>query len=183
MRLASRRLMAVLIGIPVATLVAIWSNDIHHLFWTDIQMDLSGSVPRSDWRHGPLYWVWVGFAYALMLSGVLVLAQFLRQAAHFFRAQMIIFLIAVATPLGSNVIYLAGLTPWSHLDLTPTAFAVSGLAMALGCSGSTFSTSCRSRATPPSTVCRTPYLCSIRETISSTSTQRANGSSVAGRTR
>jgi len=65
-------------------------------------------------------------------KGCCPVAQFLLQAAHFFRAQVIIFLTAITIPVISNVIYLTGLSPWPHLKLTPTAFAVSGLVMALG---------------------------------------------------
>ena len=128
----TKRFLMLLAVVPVATLASAWSNDIHQLFWTDMRMDLSGAVPTVEYIHGPLYWVWVAFAYVGLLVGTLYLLQFSLRAPRTFRKQVLVLLIGVAAPWLGNVLYVFHLTPWPHLDTTPMGFVITGLAISWG---------------------------------------------------
>ncbi len=128
----TRDFLILLAIIPVATLGLVWSNDAHHLFWTDMRWNLSGALPKAEYIHGPLYWVWIAFAYVVILVATICLSQRLTRTPSLFRWQVIVMLIGVAAPWLGNVMYLFQLTPWPYLDTTSFGFVITGLVMAYG---------------------------------------------------
>jgi len=134
-RFVTRRFLAVLIIVPVLTIAMVWTNSIHYLYWTEIRWDMGTAIPVAEYIRGPMFWVWMLFAYGMVLIGTLILLYFLHSASGIFRRQNATLILAVTAPWIGNILYLLHLTPWPNLDTTALGFVVTGLAMSWGVVG------------------------------------------------
>jgi PAS domain S-box-containing protein len=131
-RWLTRRSMILLTIVPLLTLLLVWTNDVHGLIWSDIRQDTSGSFSVLDLSYGAWWWVHTAYSYLLVLLGTVLLLQSLIRSPHLYRGQAGALVIgALATWVG-NALYISGLSPFPHLDLTPFASTLTGLAMAWG---------------------------------------------------
>ena len=92
----------------------------------------TGSFLRAE--PGPWYFFIAGYTYLLGLLGSIPILQLVRDDARPFRGQSAALLVGTAVPWISSIGYLLGYTPVSGLDLTPVAFAASGIAYLLALS-------------------------------------------------
>ncbi|HEX7588106.1 MAG TPA: histidine kinase N-terminal 7TM domain-containing protein, partial [Anaerolineae bacterium] len=129
-RWLTRRKLAALAVLPSITLLMVWTNDWHHLFWTQIASSSFDSVSLFVPIHGAWFWVHTAYSYALILGGSVLILQNLARAPRLYRGQGVILFISVLAPWVGNAIYLSGLSPFPYLDLTPIAFTVTGVALA-----------------------------------------------------
>lgn len=113
--------------IPIFNLVAVFTNDFHHLFWSDVALVQAPYGIEDHYTHGPLFWVGAAYIYSLILIGSVFLARSLLTGSSSYRPQVVIMLLAVVIPWIANLIYLFDLTPWPWLDLTSVAFSLSGM--------------------------------------------------------
>jgi len=123
--------LATLAIVPVAIIALAWTNERHHLIWTDIAAyQPSGKV--LDLGHGPLFYFGALYAYGLIAVASVMLLS--RSGSHrrFYRRQALIVFVAIVTPWVANVLYLLGL-PKTGFDTTTIAFAVTATAISLGC--------------------------------------------------
>jgi two-component system cell cycle sensor histidine kinase/response regulator CckA len=128
------RLSSLLAVEPAVIFVLAWFNDTHHLLWNSIVLSAPpamGTVLHVDSSFGPLFWVWSACQYALLLVGSIVLIRSLLRSAPAYRGQTLTLLMAMVLPWTANFLFLIGITPVTHVDLTPLAFAVSGIALFL----------------------------------------------------
>jgi len=131
-RLGARNL-ALLTIMPVATLLLVWTNDSHHLFWADVTLEYLDAHYILYLKEGVSFWLWLSYSYILLLYGMFAMIRASIHSTRLYRRQtVIIILLGSLAPLGGNVLYLARLTPVPHLDLTPFAFAITCLACAWG---------------------------------------------------
>ena len=118
--------------VPLITLLLVWTNDIHGLIWRNIRLDTGGSFSVLDLSHGTVFWGYATFSYLLLLLGTFLLLQALIRSPYLYRGQAGALLIGALTPWLGNALYLSGLSPFPHLDLTPFAFTLTGLAISWG---------------------------------------------------
>lgn len=128
----NRRLLALLCIHPVVTLVLVWTNPWHHLFRQRVWLDVSGPMPILGFKMGPAFWVHTVYSYLLLLFAAYLLVLTHVQALRVYRRQTLALLIAVLGPWAANVATLSGMAPLTYLDITPLAFAVSGVAVGFG---------------------------------------------------
>ena len=128
----TRRRAIGLFYIPLATLALAWTNERHGLIWSAVGWDTDHGFAVLQVRYGAWFWVHTAYSYGIILSGTIVLARALLHAPHLYRGQRTSLLIGAGAPWVANIVYLAGLNPFAHLDLTPFAFTVTGLALARG---------------------------------------------------
>ena len=128
----TRRNVALLTIEPLVTLLLVWTNDVHGLIWSNIRLDTSGLFSVMDFTRGAWYWINVGYSYLLLLLGTLVLIRALIRSPSLYRGQASALLIGALAPWVGNALYVSGLSPFPHLDLTPFAFTLSCLAVAWG---------------------------------------------------
>lgn len=120
--------------IPVITMLMVITNSYHNLHYLSTSLNTSGPFPLLMLETGPWYTVHTVFFYALMALGMFLLARHFRQFDKFYRKQTIIILAGAFIPWITNLIYLLGLRPHSHIDLTPYAFIITALVIAFGLS-------------------------------------------------
>jgi PAS domain S-box-containing protein len=128
----TRRNLCWLALIPLITLLLVWSNDIHGLIWSEIAMDTSGPTPLLALTHGVWFWVYIAFSYIVLLTGTLLFAHSLIYFPRHYRGQTIALLIGIFAPWVGNYLYLSGLSPFPHTDLTLLGFIITGPALAWG---------------------------------------------------
>jgi len=131
-RWLTRRNLALLAIVPLITLLLVWTNEIHGLIWSEVIIDTSGPFPMLDLSYGALFWIHTAYSYLLLLLGTLLLIQILIRLPRLYRGQAVALLIGSLAPWVGNALYISGLSPFPHLDLTPFAFTLSGLAVAWG---------------------------------------------------
>ncbi len=125
-----RGVVSLLASGPPAILAVVWTNDFHSLFWTGISVERTRGFSVLALPTGAGFWLCAGYNHLLVLLGtVLILESFLR-SHRLFRKQAGIILLGALVPWVGNAIFIFGLSPVSHLDLTPFAFAVTCLSCA-----------------------------------------------------
>ncbi|MCK4783511.1 MAG: PAS domain S-box protein, partial [Desulfobacteraceae bacterium] len=131
-RWLTRRNLFLLAIVPFLTLVLAWTNGIDGLMWHGRHLETSGPFIIIAKTYGPWFWIHTSYLYLLILSGAFFLLQRLFRPPHLYRRQSIAILICVIVPLAWNVLYVFNLAPIYRVDLTPSAFVISGLAIAWG---------------------------------------------------
>ncbi|WP_297426662.1 histidine kinase N-terminal 7TM domain-containing protein [Clostridium sp.] len=112
--------------VPVITLIMNYTNDFHHLFYTNLYMNNNGIFPIVEIIKGPFYWVNIAYTYALMLIGLIIFIFSYFRAVPIVRKQIMLLIIAWIIPWISDIIYMLKLIPF-NLDLCPIAFSFSGI--------------------------------------------------------
>ncbi len=121
-----------LLLIPSITLALVWTSSLHNLIWQGRHLETSGPFIVIVKTYGPWFWVHTVFSYSLVLLGTLFLIRRLFRPPRLYRSQSIALLVSAVTPLVWNVLYVFHFFPTYRIDLTPSAFTISGLAIALG---------------------------------------------------
>ncbi|MBP7687695.1 MAG: PAS domain S-box protein [Thermoflexales bacterium] len=121
-----RRTLLALSIIPALTLLALFTDSFHGLFYG------SQRTPGLIYSGGPAFWINIGYAYILDIIGLLVLLRAFRPSPLVQRRQIGLVLIGALVPFVSSLISFTGLSPLKDLDLTPLAFTVTGLFFAAG---------------------------------------------------
>ncbi len=131
-RWLNRRTLILLAVEPLVVELLVWTNDLHHMFWTKIRLVPGEFFTGWDISHGPAFWLHALYAYILLLLSTILLIQALLRSPQIYRGQVSTLLLGIFAPWISNIISLAGLSPFPHIDLTPLALALSGVALAWG---------------------------------------------------
>lgn len=117
---------------PLITIALVWSNNWHHLMWSNERLVISGPFTVTAKTYGLFFWMAVVYNYTLVILGVIILIRSLFTSTVLHRRQSVPLIIAVSLPFVWNVIYVFDLVPLPHKDLTPAMFAISGVAIAVG---------------------------------------------------
>jgi signal transduction histidine kinase len=128
----SRRMILLLSIIPLITICLVWTNRWHGLMWDDVRLGQSGPFLVVFKTYGTWFWVFMAYAYGLLLGGALLLLRRVFQRPHLYRNQSIAIVTACLLPIVWNVLYVFRLLPLPQSDLTPSAFTLSALAIAIG---------------------------------------------------
>lgn len=126
----SRRLIAALAVEPLLVLLLAWTNDVHGLFRTSVELVQRGDYMLLVVELGPAFWAHTAYAYLLLVLGSVVLLRSIGRTRGLYRHQAATLLVGVSAPWIANALYLSGRSPLPDLDLTPMGFAISGAALA-----------------------------------------------------
>lgn len=122
----SRRTIAALFIIPSLTILLNATNEWHRLYYRSVGVDRSGPIPLFAIEPGPWYWVQVVYSLLATVAGTWLIAWMWQQTPRVYRSQLSIIMAGACFPLGVNVLYLVGIRPLGHIDLTPLALALTG---------------------------------------------------------
>jgi signal transduction histidine kinase/PAS domain-containing protein len=126
----TRRLWLLASVVPVTTIVLIFTNDAHQLLWQRVTLALQAPFPLLAIDHGPWFWVHTAVSYLFMALGTLLLLNHFIEAWQFYRRQGVAILLGACFPWLFSILYVLGLGPVPHLDLTPFAFTLSAVTFA-----------------------------------------------------
>ena len=111
---------------PVLTLILLWTDGWHGLFFGGIR------TTSTILNGGPWFWLHVVYSYSILLWMVVLIAREFIKATNLFRMQTGTLLAGLLLPMISNVISLSGLSPFKDLDITPFSFILTGLVLNYG---------------------------------------------------
>ncbi|MFB6180191.1 MAG: histidine kinase N-terminal 7TM domain-containing protein [Halorientalis sp.] len=121
----TRTSVALLLVEPIFINVAVWAPPSR-----DLVLDFAGRDPGAFYgytiRMGPLFLAHTVYSYVLLTATAVMLVGFALNSEFLYQRQIAVFLVAVFAPWVGNALYLFG--P-ANVDLTPVAFAITGLAL------------------------------------------------------
>ncbi len=119
------RMIAIILLIPTLTLIAVLTNELHHLIWIDI-VPINGVPNGYLFLHGPLYWIGIGFDYICGIAAVLLIISDMRQSTKKIRTQSRWLLFSSIFPFAASLVYDLGFTPIPGFEILPIGFSISG---------------------------------------------------------
>ncbi|MFC7203676.1 histidine kinase N-terminal 7TM domain-containing protein [Haloferax namakaokahaiae] len=127
----SRERVALLLTEPVVWFLLCISNPMHGLVWTGTEFTptLLASVTALDFGIG--YAVHILYAYAIVTLGIVLLVQHATEVAPAYQKQVGLLVGGVLPPFISHILFTLGRSPIPALDLTPFAFAFTGIVFGL----------------------------------------------------
>jgi PAS domain S-box-containing protein len=127
--LLNRRNLALLLMIPVTTILLMWTNDFHHLVYVSISLKHVSGFDSMVPMRGAWFWIHAVYSYLMLFAGSFLLLRNLIRSQEILSGQALNLLIAVVVPWMMNITFLTGNSPFPGLDLTPFSFTITGLAM------------------------------------------------------
>lgn len=134
----SRRMLAALGVVPLATLLLLATNDAHNLLYADRAVRQYGDITLVDAQRGPWFWVFITYAYTLLAAGTFHVIQLAVSSRSLYRGQAAALLVTVLAPWAGNLIYATDYLPvallmgsdlsLTNFDPTPFMFVISGAA-------------------------------------------------------
>lgn len=126
------RLLPYLLVIPILTMIILWTNPWHHLFYQRIYINYDGAFPVLKSDYGLWFWVHVIYSYALFAVAAAFLIGMMARTSRRYISQPLTLLIGMFIPLIWNVLYVNKLVPFTRLDLTPYLYSLSGIVFWIG---------------------------------------------------
>ncbi|RZK49379.1 MAG: PAS domain-containing sensor histidine kinase [Pedobacter sp.] len=118
---------ALLIGMPVITLLMVWTNPWHYLHYKDYSLEKIDNIYLISLQPGFYYHFFTIYFYSFLAFGCFLLYLKMKRADKIFRRQNLSVIIAAIIPWLVNMAYLSGLRPYKYLDLTPFAFSLTSV--------------------------------------------------------
>ncbi len=119
-----KRYNLLLLIVPSISLIGLWTNDFHHLFFKYYSTNMSEIIT------GPLHTVNAIYSYLLLFLGVWYLLKYSIKNASFFSKQSMLILIGILIPIIANFLGTFKIIPMT-IYITPITFALTVLFFSL----------------------------------------------------
>lgn len=103
--------------IPIISLLVLWTNDYHHLFYEVYSTSISETV------YGPYMTIHNIYSYTLLIIGIIYLLKFSIKNSGFFSKQSIFIVLGISAPVLVNILGTFKIIPMS-VYITPISFTV-----------------------------------------------------------
>ena len=113
--------------IPAISLGVMATNSWHGWFWASAGVDTAAGVSVVVGDPGWWFWVYLGWAYLLVLFGLAVLGNLVVRSEAIHRRQSLLVFVGALIPFLVNVGHFAGIGQLDDVNLTPVAFSVTGV--------------------------------------------------------
>lgn len=110
--------------IPITSLVLLWTNDYHHLFYKEYSMNISIT-------YGPWFYVHTYYTYLLFVVSLIKLLRYSIKNSGFFSKQAILLIIGSLVPIIVNMMGSIGSISMS-IYATPIAFSITIICFTIG---------------------------------------------------
>jgi PAS domain S-box-containing protein len=110
---------------PVLMLALIWTNDSHHLVWSNPRLVETGPFTTLEMNFQALMWLQIVYSYAVIVAGLFLFLAYLLKASNLYRRQILALFIAGLIPLVANVLFIFDVGVLGSLDMTPVFFLLS----------------------------------------------------------
>lgn len=129
-RWLTRRNLFVLSIQPVLSLLLLWTNDFHRLYYESIQTIQINGLVMFEFTRGPWYFVNIFYSYAIIILALGVMFFSALRLGAVFRSQYRLILIGSVIPWAGSIYNELNFTQFNGLDLTPVTFGISGILFA-----------------------------------------------------
>ncbi len=127
----SKNMLIFLFSLPALVLLANYSNDWHHLFYTSISVKETGPFSILVLKRGFLYWLIIIYSYVFNLVATFLLLQLIFTKRGVFRSQSLLMLFASLPPWIINSLYVMRHSP-QGIDLSAFGFFFTAIVMSIG---------------------------------------------------
>lgn len=110
--------------VPIISLLILWTNDLHHLFYKDYSVDFKTNV------YGPYFNVHNIYSYLLLFIGIVYLLKYSIKNSGFFSKPSLLIVLGISTPVVINILGTFQIIPMS-IYITPITFTITILCFAL----------------------------------------------------
>ena len=110
--------------IPITSLILLWTNDLHHLFYKEYSMNISIT-------YGPWFYVHTYYTYLLLVVSLIKLLRYSIKNSGFFSKQAILLIVGSLVPIIVNMLGSIGSISMS-IYATPIAFSVTIICFTIG---------------------------------------------------
>ena len=102
--------------VPVISLLILWTNDFHHLFYQYYSININETI------FGKFFYIYEIYTYAVLAIDIVLLLKFPIRNAGFFSAQSILILMGSIIPIFINILGAFEIVPMT-IYVTPICFA------------------------------------------------------------
>ena len=110
--------------VPIICLIALWTNDFHHLFYREY------SIMLSEGTYGPFFYITSIYTYLLLGIVLIQLIIYSIKNIKLYFIQALLIFVGVSIPLVVNILGLLGIFDM-YIYMTPMYFSVSILCFAI----------------------------------------------------
>ena len=112
--------------IPVLTLVLIYTNDRHGLFWSQLDFMISDSkLVMQTAVYGTAFWLFLAHAYLMVIAGFIILLRAFLESGRLYRWQVIGLTLVAFVPMIVSLASIFGKwRPLGDMDFTPFALGL-----------------------------------------------------------
>lgn len=115
---------ALLLIVPIISLIILWTNNIHHLFYKYYSTNLNDCVSGSYLIVHNIY------SYSILLVGIIYILKAARRGSGFFSKQSVLILLGVSVPIVTNILGTFKIVPMT-IYATPISFTIALLCFAI----------------------------------------------------
>ena len=119
-----KKIYLLLFIIPIISLLILWTNNLHHLFYVNYSIDLNETVFGSYMTIHSIY------SYVLLLLSIVILIRYSIKNAGFFSKQSLLFCFGSLIPIIVNILGTFNIIPMT-IYITPISFAIAIFCYAL----------------------------------------------------
>ena len=109
--------------VPALSLIVLWTNDYHHLFYKHYSININEGVPGSYMIVHNIY------SYSLLLLGVFQMIKATSKNSGFFSKQSLLLILGISIPLVTNILGTFQILPMT-VYITPISFALTMICFA-----------------------------------------------------
>lgn len=110
--------------IPIICLIALWTNNFHHLFYIKYSIILSQGV------YGPFFYLTSGYTYLLLAIVISILVRYSIRNIKFYFMQSLFIIIGILVPVIVNLLGMFAVFDM-YIYMTPMYFSITILCFAL----------------------------------------------------
>ncbi len=110
--------------VPIISLITLWTNDFHHLFYEQYSTNISDTV------YGPYMVIHNIYSYILLVFGIIYMLKFSIKNSGFFSKQSLLIVLGVSVPVVVNILGTFKIIPMS-IYVTPITFTITIICCAI----------------------------------------------------
>lgn len=115
-RISFKKSYLLLLVIPVTSLLILWTNDIHHLFYKNYSIQLKDTIP------GPYMTIHSVYTYSIFAIAIWIFLRYSIKNAGFFSKQSLLIILGALIPIAVNILGTFQIIPMT-VYVTPICFA------------------------------------------------------------
>lgn len=105
-----------LLIVPLLTLIVLWTNNIHHLFYTHYSLNI------NECEYGSYKSIHDIYTYLMLLIGIIHIIKTTSKSSGFFSKQTLLIVVGISIPLITNILGTLKIIPMT-VYITPISFA------------------------------------------------------------
>ncbi|MGB7787358.1 histidine kinase N-terminal 7TM domain-containing protein [Methanoregula sp.] len=128
----TRRSVPLFFIVPALVYLMVLTNQYHYLYYSGFHAETVNGSVIWIYEHGPLFWITIAYCYAIALVALTLAGGRLFGQNKLYRNQTILLFCAAVIPALCNMAYVFRFAPFPDYDLTPIAFLIAGIILAVG---------------------------------------------------